>query len=350
MKNLIGSFALLIALVFSASSCQKIVLGEDEVNSPENNFDLLWKDFDQHYGLFTVRKINWDSLYKVYRPKVNSKTTNDELWTICTQLIENLDDSHTILFVAGKDSGYKSGGRLNTLSKLEFSKTLVVDKYLDNHTVVTSEKNMSYGKIKAKDIGYIYLAAEEGDNPAIIDAIIDSMKNRKAIILDLRQNVGGDDKYAARIAGVFADNEKLLYTVQTRNGLKHTDFDAKTEHFIRKQGAQQFLKPVIVLTDRRVISSGDVLMLHLKSFKQVTQIGDTTAGDFSDVSNRRFLPNGWTYQYSPKMFLLPNGKSLDGIGHVPDVYIKNTQADINAKTDKVMEKGIQYLFDKYGIQ
>jgi carboxyl-terminal processing protease len=150
MKNLISSFALLIVLLFSASSCQKIVLGEDEINSPENNFELLWKDFDQHYGLFTVRKINWDSLYKVYRPKVNSKTTNDELWKVCTQLIEHLDDSHTFLLVANKDSGYISGFALNQKSKSEFSKTLVVDKYLDNHTVVTSEKSMSYGKIKAK--------------------------------------------------------------------------------------------------------------------------------------------------------------------------------------------------------
>ncbi len=346
MKNLICLFALILTL----SSCQKMILGPEEVNNPENNFELLWQDFDQHYGLFTVRNTNWDSLYKVYRPKVNSKTTNDELWTVCTQLIEHLDDSHTVMFVPNKDSGYISGYALNRQSKLEFSKTLVVDKYLDNHTVVAGEKSMSYGKIKAKDIGYIYLGAEDGNNPAVIDVVVDSMRNRKAIILDLRQNIGGDDKYAARIAGAFADNEKLLYTVQTRNGVKHTDFDAKTEHFSKKAGTQQFLKPVIVLTDRRIISSGEVLLIRLKSFKQVTQIGDTTAGDFSDLSNRRFLPNGWTYQYSTKMFLLPDGKSLDGIGHIPDVYIKNTQADINASTDKVMERGLKFLFDKYGIQ
>jgi carboxyl-terminal processing protease len=350
MKNLISSFALLIALLFSASSCQKIVLGEDEINNPENNFELLWKDFDQHYGLFTVRKTNWDSLYKVYRPKVTSTTTNDELWKICTQLIEHLDDSHTVLFVPNKDSGYISGYALNQKSKLEFSKALVADKYLDYKTDIVGEKSFAFGKIKSKDIGYIYLGAELGNNPAKIDAVIDSLKKHKAIIFDMRQNGGGDDKYAARIAGAFADNEKLIYTVQTRNGLKHTDFDAKTAYFTRKQGAQQFLKPVIVLTDRRVISAGEVLLLHLKSFKQVVQIGDTTAGDFSDLSNRRFLPNGWTYQYSPKMYLLPDGKSLDGIGHIPDVYIKNTQADINANTDKVMEKGIQFLMEKYGIQ
>jgi carboxyl-terminal processing protease len=350
MKNLIGSLALLMALLFGGSACQKIVLGGDEVNNPENNFELLWKDFDQHYGLFTVRKTNWDSLYKVYRPKVNSKTTNDELWTICTQLIEHLDDSHTFLLVANKDSGYISGHTLNAKSKFDYSKTLVTDKYLDSRTEVASEKNLSFGKVKSKDIGYIYLGEVDGDNPAAIDAVIDSFKNRKAIILDLRQNKGGDDKYAARVAGVFADSEKKIYTVQTRNGSKHTDFDAKTEYFTRKQGAQQFVKPVIVLTDRRVISACEVMLLHLKSFKQVTQIGDTTAGDFSDVSNRRFLPNGWTYQYSPKMYLLPDGKSLDGIGHIPDIYIKNTPTDISANTDKVMEKGIQFLFEKYGIQ
>ena len=91
-------------------------------------------------------------------------------------------------------------------------------------------------------------------------------------------------------------------------------------------------------------------MLHLKTYSQVTQIGDTTAGDFSTTSGRKFLPNGWSYQYSIQKFLLPNGQSLDGIGHIPDVYIKNTQADLTALNDKIIEKAIDYLWTTYGIQ
>jgi len=88
----------------------------------------------------------------------------------------------------------------------------------------------------------------------------------------------------------------------------------------------------------------------MKSFSHVTQIGYTTAGDFSTVSNIRFLPNGWHYQYSIQKFLLPNGENLDGIGHIPQVYVKNTEADIDANNDTVMDTAIQYLLTEYGIK
>ena len=105
-----------------------------------------------------------------------------------------------------------------------------------------------------------------------------------------------------------------------------------------------------MLTDRITISAAEILLLHLKSFSQVTQIGDTTAGDFSDIGMRRFLPNGWQYQYSIMMFLLPDGRSLDGIGHIPDIQIRNSAYNIQSDIDVVFEKALEYLFDEYGIE
>lgn len=346
MKNTI--YILAFSLLFA--SCKKMVLGDEPQNNPNAVFETLWTDLDEHYSLFEVRKINWDSLKTAYQLQVNNATTNTQLWTVLSNLLENLDDSHTVLFSENDNQYFISGYALNEQSKLEFCKELITTKYLDSRTELTSEENFSYGKVKNKDIGYIYLGAEGGKDVTKIDDVIDALKNHKAIILDLRQNTGGDDSYGERIAGVFADNENLVYTVQTRNGKNHSDFDSPTSHFSKKQGDEQFLKPVIVLTDRRTISAGEVMLLHLKTFNQVTQIGDTTAGDFSTTSNRRFLPNGWSYQYSIQKFLLPNGQSLDGIGNVPDVYIKNTQTDITAQNDKVIEKAIDYLWTTYGIQ
>jgi C-terminal processing protease CtpA/Prc len=346
MKNSI--FLVVLALIFT--SCKKLVLGDEPQNNPNAVFETLWTDFDEHYSLFEVRGTNWNSLKKVYQSQVNITTSKTLLWSVLSNLIENLDDSHTVLYDENDSKFYISGYKYNEQSKLEFDKSLVISNYLDYHKEIATEKKLSYGKVKNKDIGYIYLGAEAGENPNKIDEIIDTLKNHKAIILDMRQNIGGDDKYGKRIAGVFADNEKLVFTSQTRNGKGHNDFDSPTKYYSKKQGDEQFLKPVIVLTDRRTISAGEVTLLYLKTYNQVIQIGDTTAGDFSDVSNRKFLPNGWSYQYSIKKYLLPNGKSLDGIGHIPDVYVKNTQADMVAKNDKVIEKAIDYLWKTYGIK
>jgi C-terminal processing protease CtpA/Prc len=183
-----------------------------------------------------------------------------------------------------------------------------------------------------------------------IDDVLSNLKNHKAIIIDIRQNTGGYDDFAARIASAFADGTHFIYTSQTRNGLKHSDFDIISKKYSHKIGNEQFTKPVILLTDRRTISAAEIFILHMKSFAHVTQIGDTTAGAFSTQSMTRFLQNGWYYKYSIQKILTPDAKSLEGIGNAPTLYIRNTPTNIQNNQDVVLEKAIQYLYDVYGIE
>ena len=335
-----------ILLLFGA--CEKTFLGSDEENSNTNVFEIFWNDFDKHYSLFTVRNTDWDLLYQTYRPQVSDNQSIDDLWSIMSSLIEHLDDSHTTLFDGNRS--YKSGYAQNEQSIAEFDGDLIISKYMEGVTQVDSESDLYYGKIKDKEIGYIYLGSMNGEDPGKIDDVLGNLVNLKAIILDIRQNTGGDDRYSARIARPFSDGEHLIYSVQTRNGPNHSDFDDKKLYYTQFDSENSYSKPVIVLTDRRTISAGEIFLLHMNAFANVTQIGDTTAGDFSTLSNMRFLPNGWTYVYSIQKFLLPDGSSLDGIGHVPDIYSKNTESDISSSVDKVLEDAFDYLFTEYGIK
>jgi len=338
-----------ILVLILISSCTKNIIDEDEINTKSNNFEILWNDFDQHYSLFTVRNINWNNLYNTYQPQVNENQSDEELWNVFSNLIEHLDDSHTVLY-DGDGNSYRSGYELNEQAIDEISEELIANKYIEDITEITSEDDLVYAKIQDKNIGYIYLGSMGGANPSVIDHIVSELEIYDAIIFDIRQNTGGDDRYSARIAQSFSDGKHLIYTVETRNGLNYNDFDPKTEYFTQFNANNTYTKPVIVLTDRKTISAGEIFLLHMKAFENITQIGDTTAGDFSAISNMRFLPNGWHYRYSIQKFLLPNGQSLDGIGHIPDVFIKNTEADIKAGNDIVIDTAIEYLFNEYGIE
>jgi len=338
----------LMSILFS--SCEKAILGEEPANDPETNFELLWNDFDKHYGLFVARGTNWDSLYSVYRPQVTATTTDLELWDIMTSLIEHLDDNHTFLYDENRDEFYESGSALNDLAEEQFDKDQTLNAFVENLTDLTGDKEFSYGKLKNHDVGYIYMGRFENLNPEDIDKVIDDLKDHEAIIFDIRNNGGGTDAVGARIAGAFADSEQFIYTVENRNGPEHDDFEEPRKYFSKKEGDEQFTKPVIVLTDRFTVSAAEIFMLHMKSFDHVYQIGDATSGDFSDGSIIRFLPNGWLYRYSIQQFLLPDGSSLDGIGHVPDDYIINTVEDIAAGKDVVMDRAFEYLNETYGIE
>lgn len=348
MKNVIMISVLFLFL----GSCKKMVLGPDTVNDPENNFEIFWEDFDKHYALFGVRNHDWDSIYNAYEPKVTPQTTDEELWQYFTEMIEYLDDTHTFVYDEQKDTFFVSGNTLNAEAEEIFDYGLIEAKYVENITEIAEEFKFNYGNIVGKNIGYIYMEnmTEEGFKVEIIDEVIASLKNYDAIILDLRNNGGGDDQFSERVAGVFADGAHFIYTVEERNGPNHDDFEEKKMYYTAKAGPEQYLKPVILLTDRYTVSAAEIFLLHMKAFGHVTQIGDSTSGDFSDTSMLRFLPNGWLYRYSIMKFLLPDGSSLDGIGHVPDVYVKNTKEEVEAGTDKVMETAFEYLFDTYGIK
>lgn len=339
MKQLL--FSIIGLLVFT--SCQKDFLKTEEVNTPENNFEILWKDFNEHYALFEVRDSDWDSIYTEYRPLVNNETTDEELWTIFSEMIEYLDDTHTVLSTGDDKRIYTSGFTLNEQSKKEFDITLLQDKYLSDFVTYETEENISFASIKGEDIGYIWINNMGYSNPEVIDEVVTGLMDHKAIILDLRQNTGGDDFYGKRIANAFSDGEHLIYTSEIKNGPTPSNFSEKRDYFTTKTGDLQFTKPVIVLTDRRTVSAAETCLIHLKAFEHVTQIGDVTSGDFSAKSMERFLPNGWKYTYSIQKILLPDGSSLDGIGHIPDVFIKNTETDIAAGNDIVLEKAIDYL-------
>lgn len=348
MKKLI-LFALVSILFFS---CQKAILGDDESNTVENNFELLWGDFDKHYGLFSARGWDWDGIYAQYRPQVTPQTSEAELWQIFKAMISSLDDSHTFIFNPKENEFFASGSENEVQVEAESDPDLVFNNYLENANDIPNPPDDApyfYGKIKQKNIGYMFLASMDFDANQI-DFLLSEIGQYDALIIDIRDNTGGDDLVSAAVAGRFADEERFIYTGQERNGPNHDDFAEKKDFFTKKMGTEHFDKPVIILTDQETVSAAEIFLFHMKSFPNVTQIGDTTAGDFSDTSTRRFLPNGWQYQYSIFMYLLPDGSSLDGIGHIPDVYVRNTIADITNEQDKMLERSVQYLLDEYGIE
>ena len=72
---------------------------------PENNFVVLWKTFNKRYPFFELRNVDWNKQYQFYRPKVDSKTSDDELFNIFCQMLDPLNDGHVEL--VGKVGGEK---------------------------------------------------------------------------------------------------------------------------------------------------------------------------------------------------------------------------------------------------
>jgi C-terminal processing protease CtpA/Prc len=193
------------------------------------------------------------------------------------------------------------------------------------------------------NIGYIHFG-EFGKPVAYyqqqLSVIIKALAGTKGVVMDIRNHAGGDDEVSRYIAGLFAKEKMLFMTTRKRNGPRHTDFTTADDWYV--DAGNQYTKPVVLLTTRWTASAGETLAWAMNTQAHVTQVGDTTAGGFSDVVSRE-LPNGWLYFVSVGDYRNAKGESEEGKGVAPVVRIVNTKADIESGSDKVLEKAMALL-------
>lgn len=321
-------------------SCNDITVGPEPKNNPENNFDLLWKEYDEKYGLFEVKGLDWRSVYNKYRPLVNPATTDDELFDVFTKVLGELHDGHVWLLTPGPDFRRFDSGKNYTMDDFSLE---VTKKYLEVVKEIASAEGVKivYGRFKV-NIGYIYVE-DLGLNPQFYEKGMDDalayLADTKGLIVDARSIEGGQDRSAQHVAGRFATARKLFMTSRLRNGPKHTDFTSPIQWFVAPTGKSQYTKPVVLLTTRITGSAGESFTLAMRENAQVIHMGDTTYGAFSD-NPRRELPNGWIYTISVGDFRGADGKSYESIGIAPQVFIENSKEDIASGKDKVLEKAL----------
>src|SRR4051794_25673213 len=64
---------------------------------PEKNFEKLWSTFHKRYPFFDIKNVDWQRQYDLCRPKVNSSTSDQELFDILCTMLAPLNDGHVNL-------------------------------------------------------------------------------------------------------------------------------------------------------------------------------------------------------------------------------------------------------------
>ncbi|HZH71827.1 MAG: hypothetical protein GXY77_14355 [Fibrobacter sp.] len=171
-----------------------------------------------------------------------------------------------------------------------------VISYLADTTQVNN--TMYYGKIRDLDIGHLYIRnfRERPSDYDRIDGIIAKFSNTKGMIVDVRNNGGGDSQNAKKIASRFADSSRLCCKTRRKNGPGHGDFNEWEDHYINP-AENAYHKKVCVLINEYSYSSAEMFALFMKAFPHVMLVGDTTGGGGGSPITRE-LPNGWLYRFS----------------------------------------------------
>ncbi|MDP1678207.1 MAG: S41 family peptidase [Bacteroidota bacterium] len=344
MNNMKRSFSILISFLFFYG-CDEMIVGSDPTNTPESNFEIFWKDFDRYYAQFSLRHINWDSVYTLYRPRITPTTSDGQLFNIFSNIVYGINDMHVTLYSPMGDVYWEP------LIPASYPSRRIINAGKYVRTGAPQNSVLEYRTCQDPAIGYIIIRTFEGQSEGLsmtdsrylaIDDILSQWKNMKGIIIDVRGNSGGNGINAETVADRFADQSRVYLYQRQKNGPGKDNFSSWKSMSIEPKGSYQFLKPVVVLTSRATMSSAEMFVMAMQNLPQVTIVGDTTAGGIGNPIFRE-LPNGWTYRLSTGITADAQGRIMEGVGVFPDVPVLTTSADSANGIDRILEKGIEII-------
>jgi hypothetical protein len=169
---------------------------------------------------------------------------------------------------------------------------------------------------------------ESGDAVTAVAARrMSELADADALILDLRENTGGDPETVALIASYLFDATPVhLNDMVWRRGGTEASW-TKKEVAGRRFGAA---KPVFVLISHRTFSAAEELAYDLQALRRATIVGETSRGGAHPV---------WPHRLTPALSLrVPAGRARnpvtgsnwEGTGVVPDVAIAPADAPAEA--------------------
>lgn len=328
-------YTLFLSFPFFLSSCEKAFMEESTVDkTPQKNFEYLWNECDKKYAFMSYKHIDWTSVKAKYAAQVSNSMSNDQLFTVLAQMLNELRDGHVNLISSFNISHFD----VSLLGPKGIDERVVKEHYLSSNYYTTGPFMHDFVKDHAA-IGYIRLKAFTGtvtDNQ--MNFMLDRYKDTKGIILDLRANGGGAASDIFKILSHFVSTKTLLYHTSIKSGAGLDDFTTAEDCFIEPSKGTLYLKKVIVLTDRGTYSAGSFTSTATKAIDSMVLLGDTTGGGMG-MPNGGQLPNGWTYRFSITRTLDINGNNWED-GVPPEIPVQFSTSQAVNGIDNIMERAI----------
>ncbi|NLW43760.1 MAG: S41 family peptidase [Syntrophomonadaceae bacterium] len=183
------------------------------------------------------------------------------------------------------------------------------------------------------DIGYIQITHFTMKTPEEFGKHLNSLikEGVRGIIIDLRQNPGGDFNAAVEIADMLIDKGDIVKIVN-RNG--------RARVYEASSGGVDM--PMVVLINHGSASSSEILAGALKDHKIATLVGEKSYGK-GLVQTVYPLPGGAALLLTTDKYYTPNDVDINEVGIIPDYVVKNPD---DSSSDLQLKKALQVLREK----
>lgn len=323
---------ILFIITLMTFSCVKEEL--PSADTPRDNLEALWQIIDQRYCFFDYKRqelgVDWDEVHSRYAARVNDNMTRLQLFEVCCEMLAELHDGHVNLgasFDVGRNWSYWED---------------YPEQYYDS--IARSYLGHDYGiasglRYKVLDDNIAYVRCEsfsDGIGDGNISSMLSLLAPCNGMIIDLRNNGGGELTNAERLASHFTNERRLVGYVCHKRGTGHNDFSPLEALYLDPAKGIRWQKPVVLITNRQVFSAANDFVKMMHCIPNVTLLGDRTGGG-SGMPFTQEIPCGWSVRYSAVVFLDRNKQHIE-FGIQPDVPVSMDMADVARHRDTLIEQ------------
>ena len=188
---------------------------------------------------------------------------------------------------------------------------------------------------KIDDITYIKYKSFHGNAVEKFREALDFAQSQgsKGIIIDLRDNLGGDLDIMAKTA------DMILPEAMDKNGKRYSE----------KNSDADFVDlPIVILVNGYSASASEAFTGAARDFKRAVIVGTKTYGK-GIMQTTYTLPNGGAFKLTTAKYYLPGGECIHKTGITPDCVVElpdgktSRDADMTDEQDTQLQKALELL-------
>jgi len=187
------------------------------------------------------------------------------------------------------------------------------------------------------DIGYVRISNFQSNTGQELSKAlekIESKKELKGLVLDLRNNPGGLLSQAVEVADEFLDSG-VIVSIKGRNEQEEKSYAHK--------GVDYRKYPMVVLINEGSASASEIVAGALQDNKRALLLGTTTFGKGS-VQTLFPLSDGSGLRLTTAVYYTPSGRSIQASGVEPDIevaFIPPKEEPVAKKATVIREKDLE---------